>query len=381
MLSEKSLHMGLEGLGLSKYESRAYTALLSMGTVSASELSYYAEIPRPKVYPTILKLEKKKLVVTSRSKPLTCTAISPEDAFDGIIQDHIHKVNAMNSLVSELKRIGEEGKRSRGSGEGRYFCFSARSVLAGLRESIQRAQSSILVAVDRSGLGLISECRDEMLSIQKKGVSVRVVVPQNAVDSNLLRMIPGEPEIRIADVAQNCIILDGSEMFVADSNTGRGAIFPSDVLVSGQAGMFEQVWGGAADARCLMDMGQDDALDVCRVVRLVRDDALRYLLGSQVLSGPKRGILDMVEADGISMRTRGLKGVVGMIDAALDMTCSGSATLDDDGDTVTIESKAGGYSSMPWVAMLEEYLQSCGRKARVAYKGGPGGERVYIRMR
>ncbi len=33
-----------------------------------------------------------------------CTAISPEDAFDGVIHEQINKINAMNTLVSNLKK-------------------------------------------------------------------------------------------------------------------------------------------------------------------------------------------------------------------------------------------------------------------------------------
>ena len=93
---------------MSRYEAQAYFTLITKGTISASELSYYSKIPRTKVYPTLLKLEKKKLAIVSKSKPIMCTAIAPEDAFDEIIHDQINKVNGMNSLVTKLKRVSEK---------------------------------------------------------------------------------------------------------------------------------------------------------------------------------------------------------------------------------------------------------------------------------
>ena len=104
MVNEQVLTVSLEEFGLSKYESQAYVALISKGTISASELAYYSEVPRTKIYPTLLKLENKKLAIISKSKPIMCTAISPEDAFDGIIHEQINKINAMNTLVSNLKK-------------------------------------------------------------------------------------------------------------------------------------------------------------------------------------------------------------------------------------------------------------------------------------
>ena len=111
MVNDQVLTVSLEEFGLSKYEAQAYVALISKGTISASELAYYSEIPRTKIYPTLLKLENKKLVIISKSKPIMCTAISPEDAFDGVIHEQINKVNAMNTLVSNLKKTSEESKK------------------------------------------------------------------------------------------------------------------------------------------------------------------------------------------------------------------------------------------------------------------------------
>jgi len=136
MVNEQALTVSLEEFGLSKYEAQAYVALISKGTISASELAYYSNIPRTKIYPTLLKLENKRLAIISKSKPIMCTAIAPEDAFDAIIHEQINKVDAMNSLVTNLKKTSEESRKSRGSEEKRYFHVSANNVLDQLRTMI-----------------------------------------------------------------------------------------------------------------------------------------------------------------------------------------------------------------------------------------------------
>src|SRR3989338_7853930 len=129
MVNEYALTVSLEEFGLSKYEAQAYVALISKGTISAGELAYYSDLPRTKIYPTLLNLENKKLAIISKSKPIMCTAIAPEDAFDSIIHEQINKVNAMNTLVSNLKKASEESRKSRGSEEKRYFHVSANNDL------------------------------------------------------------------------------------------------------------------------------------------------------------------------------------------------------------------------------------------------------------
>ena len=51
MVNEHALTVSLEEFGLSNYEARAYVTLVAKGTISASELAYYSELPRTKVYP------------------------------------------------------------------------------------------------------------------------------------------------------------------------------------------------------------------------------------------------------------------------------------------------------------------------------------------
>ena len=43
----------LEEFGLSKYESKAYITLVSRGTLAASEIAYYSNLPRTKIYTTL----------------------------------------------------------------------------------------------------------------------------------------------------------------------------------------------------------------------------------------------------------------------------------------------------------------------------------------
>ncbi len=158
MVNEHALTVSLEEFGLSKYEAQAYVTLISKGTISASELAYYSDLPRTKVYPILLKLENKKLAIISKSKPIMCTAIAPEDAFDSIIHEQINKVNAMNTLVSKLKKASEESRKSQGSEEKRYFQIAANNVLNQLKTMIDGSKNSIQIAVDQWGLGLLSDC-------------------------------------------------------------------------------------------------------------------------------------------------------------------------------------------------------------------------------
>ena len=177
MANEQVLTGSLEEFGLSKYESQAYIALISKGTISASELAYYSEIPRTKIYPTLLKLESKKLAIISKSKPIMCTAISPEDAFDEVIHEQINKVNAMNTLVSNLKKASEKSRKSRGSEEKRYFHISTNKVLSQLQTMIEGSKSSIKIMTDQGGLGLLAECKEQLSGVVRRNLDIKLIIP------------------------------------------------------------------------------------------------------------------------------------------------------------------------------------------------------------
>ena len=87
-------------------------------------------------------------------------AIAPEDAFDGIIHEQINKVNAMNTLVSNLKKASEESRKSRGSEEKRYFHISANNVLAQLQTMIEGSKSSIKIMADQWGLDYLLNAKN-----------------------------------------------------------------------------------------------------------------------------------------------------------------------------------------------------------------------------
>ena len=119
-----------------------------------------------------------------------CTAIAPEDAFDSVIHEQINKVNAMNTLVSNLKKASEESRKSRGSEEKRYFHVSANNVLEQLRIMIEGSKSSINIMVDQWGLELLGECKEQLLSVLRRNLEVRLLLPSTQICSELYRAIP-----------------------------------------------------------------------------------------------------------------------------------------------------------------------------------------------
>ncbi len=383
MVNEHVLTVSLEEFGLSKYEAQAYVALIAKGTILAGELAYYSEIPRPKIYPTLLKLENKKLVIISKSKPIMCTAIAPEDAFDDIIHEQINKVNAMNTLISNLKKTSEESRKSRGSEEKRYFHMSANNVLSQLQTMIDGSKSSIKIMTDQWGLGLLAECKEQLLSVLRRNLDVKILVSPSQICSESFRVIPDEVEIRASDITQNCFIFDETELLIINNDNGKGAIFSStEILGINQEKVFSNIWKNATKTKALADMTKTEAQEIYKIIKIVNETGLMYLLNSAMITKkPETDMLKLLEKNGISLKSKTLDDIIEMMDAVMQITCSGHVNFEANAKNITIESKLNSGHSLPWVSILDGCLQKQGYKTRTVYQNNSNkGEKVHIKI-
>jgi len=383
MVNEHVLTVSLEEFGLSKYEAQAYVSLIAKGTISAGDLAYYSEIPRTKIYPTLLKLENKKLVIISKSKPIMCTAIAPEDAFDGIIHEQINKVNAMNALISNLKKASEESRKSRGSEEKRYFHLSANNVLSQLQIMIEGSKSSIKIMTDQWGFGLLAECKEQLLSVLRRNLDVKILVSPSQICSESFRVIPDGVEIRASDITQNCFLFDETELLMINNDNGKGAIFSStDILGINQEKIFSNIWKNAIKTKALADMTKTEAQEIYKIIKIVNETGLLYLLNSSMVSKkPEADMLKLLEKNGISLKSKTLDDVIEIIDAVMQITCSGHVNFEANTKNITVESKLNSGHSLPWVSILDECLQKQGYKTRTVYQNNSNrGEKVLIKI-
>ena len=383
MVNEHALTVSLEEFGLSKYEAQAYVSLIAKGTITAGELAYYSEIPRTKIYPTLLKLEKKKLTIISKSKPIMCTAIAPEDAFDGIIHEQINKVNAMNALVSNLKKASEESRKSRGSEEKRYFHISANNVLAQLQVMIDGSKSSIKITVDQWGFGLLAECKEQLLSVLRRNLDVKLLVSPSQICSESYRVIPDGVEIRASEITQNCFIFDETELLLVNNTNGKGAIFSStEILGENQDKIFSNIWKSATKTKALADMTRTEAAEIYKIIKTVNETGLMYILNSLMISKkPELDMLKLLEENGISLKSKSLDDIIEIMDAVMQITCAGHVNFEAGSKNITIESKLNSGHSLPWVSILDGFLQKQGYKTRTIYQNNQNkGEKVHIKI-
>lgn len=381
-IENNDLPSSLEEFGLSKYEARAYLTILGRGSLAASDLAYYANLPRTKVYQTVKKLEKKRLAVVSKQKPLICSAIPPEEAFGEIVSLHERRVKNMSKIVERLQKLSDEGQRPRGSEERRYFILDADSTLAKVASLIAGARSSMTATIDAWGLRLLSQCKSQLVKAATNGARIRLIAGTQCVGSEGLFSLPDGIELRMGDVHSNVMIIDSAHMVSIDSSNGKAALFASlDAYAGLQSRGFEEAWGRATEVRHVLEAEPTVAAKAMELARAVDNGLASHMLEYAVNSeDPSMGILEVMDKKyGIRLAGLGSSEMLELVDSALKISCAGGLKHDRSNNILSIHTKADGKHMLPWAIVLASYFCKAGNDAKIMQnKSSP--QLVHLRL-
>ena len=358
----------LEEFGLSKYEARAYFTMIGKGSLAVSEIAYYANLPRTKVYQTVKKLEKKKLAVISKQKPLICSAIPPEEAFAEIVNLHDRRVKNMRKIIDSLQKINDESQRPKGSEERRYFILDASSTLERISSLIADSRSSVTATLDPWGLRLLSQCKASIVRALTAGVRLRMILGSQCIGNENIFQLPDGIELRTAQVVSNLIIIDSSYLVLIDSSNGKAAFFAStDSFAMLQAKNFEEAWSSASEMKYLLHMQPEAAAKAIELIRIVENGLaakmLEYAISRLDMSTELVEVID--ERYGLNISGMSASEMMDLIDSALKISCLGGLKHDRNNNMVSLQSKLDSKQVLPWALVLASYFKSTGNEPRI----------------
>ena len=369
------LSVSLEEFGLSKYEARAYMTMIGRGSLAASEIAYYSNLPRTKIYQTLKKLEKKRLAVISKQKPLICSAVAPEEAFGEIVNLHDRRLRNMKRIVDELQRACDTAQRPKGSEERRYFALDADSALKKVSELIANARSSVAVAVDEWGIRLIAQCKQSLVRAITNGADVKILVAPECMGSEYFFSLPQGIELRSASFASNLIVVDSLKMMTVDSSNGRAALFAStDPFGAAQLRHLDRAWGQAKEVEFLLDIPPKIAQTAIKIAGIVENGLTARIL-EYSFSGrdATSELADVIETKyGLSLSSIQTSDLLSSIDSALKLTCLGGIKHDKNSNTLSLHSRFDGKNVIPWALFVACYFKRQGNEAKIMQNDNSG---------
>jgi hypothetical protein len=215
-------------------------------------------------------------------------------------------------------------------------------------------------------------------------LDVKIIVPISLIGSESYRTIPDGVKIRASDVVQNCFIFNQTELLIVSEENGKGINFSStEILGNAQGKLFSNIWKSAIKTECLADMTKSEAQEICKLIRTVNENGLNHILNSVIVSKKlEPDMINLLEKNGINLKSKSLDDVIEMlVDAAMQIMCSGHVNFDANTKNLTVESKLNSGHSLPWVSILEGYLQKKGYKTRMVFQNNSNkGEKTHIKI-
>ena len=183
----------LERVGLTGYEIRVYSSLLSGGPQSAGALSTGSGVPHSKIYETLASLEEKGWVSSDDSRPTVYAPHSPSTSLEATRRAAEERLSAdSRAIVSELGPVYEKSGTSE---KPDILVLSGLANIASrILEMIDSCRTEVMIAMPHVGREMLTAALPKLRLLHDRGVKITVLV-SDGTSSATVRSIS-----RVADV-------------------------------------------------------------------------------------------------------------------------------------------------------------------------------------
>ncbi len=197
----------LKKFGLTEYEAKAYSALVSIGAGTVTEISQICEVPRSNLYSVLESLNKKGFAEVQRGRPIIFKAISPEKALN----------QAEKEITDGLKKAKKEllknlSLKSRGKDIQPTLIWGIKgynSVIKQFSGMIKRCKKELLINLP--DVSLLQPVEKELEEAKKRKVKIKITTqPEGVEKAKKYALVRTREKIHGID-----IVSDESEVLIA----------------------------------------------------------------------------------------------------------------------------------------------------------------------
>jgi sugar-specific transcriptional regulator TrmB len=356
----------LEEFGLSKYESMAYITLVSRGTLGASEIAYYSNLPRTKIYTTLKKLERKKLSTLSSQKPMIAAATPPNEAFGDIITLQERRVASMHSILENLEKLRQEGKKS--YEEKKYLILEPNIVVRKIQELISSSKSNIDLILDSWGQNVVFQCKSSIAAASKKGVNIKMLLGIESLITDGIGTMPDAVETRSDTTSGNILIFDYKKIIFIDGTNGKASlVMTADPFGSAYINLFHEKWKKAM--RLNIGMLDDKVPKAALILsKIVEGDLSQVLLDmSMKKDNDYSFLIEEIEKLDSETRCKSIEEIINTVDYALRISYSGYLKYENQNNMLQLHFDSKDRSIVPWALIIVGYIKKFGNDAQIIH--------------
>jgi sugar-specific transcriptional regulator TrmB len=370
----------LEEFGLSKYESMAYITLVSRGTLGASEIAYYSNLPRTKIYTTLKKLERKKLSTLSSQKPMIAAATPPNEAFGDIVTLHERRLASMHNILENLEKLRQEGKKS--YEEKKYLILEPNIVVRKIEELILSSKSSIDLILDSWGQNVVFQCKSSIAAASKKGINIKMLLGIESLITDGISTMPDGVETRADTISGNILIFDYKKIIFIDSTNGKASlVMTADPFGSAYINLFHEKWKKGLRLNTGMLHGKVPKAALI-LSKMVESDLSQVLLDMSMKKDNDYTLLiNKIEKLDSEALCQSVEEIINIVDYALRISYSGYLKYENQDNMLKLHFDSKDRSIVPWALIIVGYIKKFGNDAHIIYDDNElKSNTVYIKL-
>ncbi len=190
-ITEKSMAVdsetidSLRKLGLNQYEARAYFALNQLGEHTAGQLSETAEVPRPRIYDVIERLQGKGFVAIQQGRPVKYRSLPIGEA---VVTLRKQRETAVTREIQAIEKIGERlssklttssnEANAPGKKENVWVLKGREAIYSKIGNMIDSAKSNVILSSHAEGIKRKFKAHKKALNAaRRRGVKISVISP------------------------------------------------------------------------------------------------------------------------------------------------------------------------------------------------------------
>ena len=370
----------LEEFGLSKYESMAYITLVSKGTLGASEIAYYSNLPLTNIYTTLKKLERKKLSTISSQKPMIATATPPDEAFGELITMQQGRLASMHNILNSLKKLRDEEKKP--YEEKKYLVLEPNAVVQKIEELISSTKSNIDFILDSWGQNVVFQSNASLSEAVKRGVKINILLGIQSFANDNDVTFPTGVEVRSDNVSGNIIIFDFKRIIFIDSTNGKASlILTPDAFGNSYIKLFDEKWKKALRINPSV-LGNRIPKEAIILTKLVEDDLTQILLDLSIKQDSNySSLIGEIEKFSSDIKCQSIDDMIRIVDSALKISYSGYLNYEPQNKMLKLHFDSKEKSIVPWVLIITAYIKKFGNDSKIIHDHGEKNTNsIYIKL-
>ncbi len=185
----------MESLGLTNYEIRVYTALLSTGATTAAEISKRSGVPYSKIYDVLNSLYVRGWTYSDNLRPQNFFPKSPSTAVEAMMVEMENSIrNNRNIIINELMPIYEKtGLKEK---PDIWVVSGLYNIASKVTEIIQSTKEELLIAIPKIPDTVIKSIQPFLRELFEKGVKIIILVSEET-SAEIIKPMSRVAEIRL----------------------------------------------------------------------------------------------------------------------------------------------------------------------------------------